>query len=258
MRQFFPRSWDVQVSICRVRRKAIEEAGSACAHITGLNYDQTVAYAASEAEKNGWILIQDTSWEGYEQIPKWIIEGYLTLADEAAEQMNGKRPTHLFLQAGVGSMAGGVEAYFLNRYQDQPPLVSIVEPAAADCICRSVRAGDGRAHTVEGDTQTVMAGLNCGTPCAAIWPVLRDCTSFFCSCSDSVTEEGMRSYARPVGTDPVIISGESGAVTYGLLLQILQSETQRRKFRIGPDSVILLISTEGDTDPEGYARVVCS
>ena len=239
-----------------VRRKAIEEAGSACARITELNYDQTVAYAASEAKKNGWILIQDTSWEGYEQIPRWIIEGYLTLADEATEQMKEKRPTHIFLQAGVGSMAGGIEAYLLNRYPDHPPLVSIVEPVAADCICRSARAGDGKAHTVEGDTKTIMAGLNCGTPCAAIWPILRDCTSYFCSCSDSVTEEGMCAYARPVGMDPAIVSGESGAVTYGLLLEILRSEEHRKKFKICPDSVILLISTEGDTDPEGYAKVV--
>ena len=101
-----------------------------------------------------------------------------------------------------------------------------------------------------------MAGLNCGTPCSVIWPVLRDCSAFFCACADSVTERGMRAYANPEGGDPAVVSGESGAVTYGLLLSILESEQLRSLFRIGRDSVILLISTEGDTDPEGYRRVL--
>ena len=103
-----------------------------------------------------------------------------------------------------------------------------------------------------------MAGLNCGTPCRTVWPVLRDCSAFFCACADSVTEAGMRAYARPAGEDPAVVSGESGAVTYGLLLRILQSERLRELFRIGEDAVILLVSTEGDTDPEDYARVTGS
>ena len=237
------------------RRRAIEEAGSAQAQITDLNYDRTVQYTADLAQKNGWILIQDTSWEGYETIPGWIIEGYLTMAAEAAVQMKGKKPTHIFLQAGVGAMAGGIEAFFMNLSEPEP-LVTIVEPTQAACIYGSVKEGDGRIHSVPGDPVTIMAGLNCGTPCQLIWPVLRDCSAFFCSCEDTVTEQGMRAYARPLGTDPAIISGESGAVTYGLLLEILRSGELRKQFRINEDSVILLINTEGDTDPEGYARVL--
>ena len=239
-----------------VRRRAVEEAGSAIAEITPWNYDRTVRYAASMAEKNGWILIQDTAWDGYEQCPRWIIEGYLTLAAEAAGQMGGLMPTHIFLQAGVGSMAGGIGGYFAGRCGDRPPLITIVEPEAAACIYASVRAGDGRAHTVAGDPVTIMAGLNCGTPCSVIWPVLRDCSAYFCACKDSVTERGMRAFARPVGGDPAVVSGESGAVTYGLLLTILESEELKSLFRLDRDSVVLLISTEGDTDPDGYRRVV--
>ena len=161
-----------------VRRRAVEEAGSASAEITDLNYDQTVQYAASLAERNGWVLIQDTSWEGYEKIPGWIIEGYLTMAEEITARMNGLLPTHIFLQAGVGSMAGGIESYFLDYGGDQRPLVTIVEPTAAACIYQSVLAGDGRAHSVAGSPETVMAGLNCGTPCGVTWPVLRDETDY--------------------------------------------------------------------------------
>ena len=238
------------------RRRAIEEAGSAVACITEWNYDRTVQYAASLAKQNRWILIQDTAWEGYEQYPTWIIQGYLTLAMEVLDQAEGKLPTHIFLQAGVGSMAGGIEAFFMDRCGSHPPLVSIVEPDAAACIYRSALAGDGKAHSVEGDPVTIMAGLNCGTPCRTIWPILRDCSAFFCACRDTVTERGMRAYAYPVGEDPSVVSGESGAVTYGLLLSILESEECRSLFRINQDSVILLISTEGNTDPEGYSRVV--
>lgn len=237
------------------RRRAVEEAGSATAEITDMDYDRTVRYTAALAEEKGWILIQDTVWEGYEQIPKWIMDGYLTLAAETAEQMNEKRPSHLFLQAGVGSMAGAIEAYYMNRFRENMPLVTIVEAEAAACIYQSAGAGDGEAHSVPGSAQTIMAGLNCETPCRTIWPVLRDCSVCFCACRDSVSEAGMRAYASPSGTDPAVVSGESGAVTYGLLLYILQSDELRKLFRIREDSVILLINTEGDTDPQGYLRV---
>ena len=238
------------------RRKAVEEAGAATASVTEWNYDRTVQYAASLAEQNGWILIQDTAWEGYEQYPAWIIDGYLTMAAEIAAAMKDVLPTHIFLQAGVGSMAGGIEGFFMNHCGKNTPLVTIVEPEAAACIYRSALAGDGGIHPVTGDPVTVMAGLNCGTPCSTVWPVLRDCSAYFCACKDVITEQGMRAYANPSGKDPAIVSGESGAVTYGLLLYILQSEKLRSLFRIGRESVILLISTEGNTDPEGYRRIV--
>lgn len=260
-------SWAAKLFGCRAhvfmpegsveaRRRAIEEAGNAVAAVTELNYDQTVQYAASLAEQNGWVLIQDTAWEGYEKIPAWIIEGYLTLAAEAKEQMRGRLPTHIFLQAGVGAMAGGIEAYFINQSRGARPLVTIVEPEEAACVYQSVLIGDGEAHSVEGNPRTIMAGLNCGTPCQTVWPILRDCSAFFCSCKDAVTEQGMRAYAGPVGADESLVSGESGAVTYGLLLSVLRSEELRRLFRIEKDSVILLVNTEGDTDPEGYKRIV--
>ena len=239
------------------RRKAIEDAGSATAEITGLNYDQAVEYAWNLAQQNGWILIQDTAWEGYEQYPEWIIDGYLTLAAEAVEQLGETAPTHVFLQAGVGAMAGGVLEYLLSCYRDNPPVMTIVEPTEAACIYHSVKAGDGCCHSIEGNPVTIMAGLNCGTPCRVIWPAIRDKADFCCACDDIITEEGMRAYAKPLGNDSAVVAGESGAVTFGLVNRILQDETLRKLFRIKEDSVILLINTEGDTDPEGYRRVVC-
>ncbi len=241
-----------------VRRKAIEDAGNATAEITELNYDQAVEHCWKLAQKNGWILIQDTAWDGYEQYPEWIIDGYLTLAVEAAHQLGKTVPTHVFLQAGVGAMAGGVMEFLLSYYRKKPPLVSIVEPTEAACIYQSAKIGDGQHHAIEGNPATIMAGLNCGTPCRLTWPFLRDKASFFCACDDVITEEGMRAYANPVGGDATVIAGESGAVTFGLARRILQDETLRRLFRINEDSVILLINTEGDTDPENYKRIIAS
>ena len=239
-----------------VRRAAIEAAGNATAEITGFNYDKTVNYTAELAVKNGWILIQDTAWDGYEEIPKWIIEGYLTLGREIAEQVGHMEPTHIFLQAGVGSMAGGIAAYMLDRYSRKKPSIIIAEPEEAACIYMSAKAGDGKAHSVTGHPKTIMAGLNCGTPCKTVWPILRDQSDFYCHCKDTITEQGMYTYGHPLFNDLKVISGESGAVTYGLLQRILPDSDLRQLFHITPSSVILLINTEGNTDPEGYRRVM--
>ena len=199
----------------KVRADAIRKAGPAEVGITDLNYDDTVKYAQKMSEKNGWILIQDTAWDGYEKIPEWIVQGYLTMAAETADDPDVLRTglTHIFLQAGVGAMAGGVLAYFADRYGDDKPVTVIVEPAAADCIYRSAKAG--RICSVEGTPETIMAGLNCGTPCRITWPVIRDYADFFVSCKDETAADGMRSYAAGLGGDAKIISGESGAVTLG-------------------------------------------
>ena len=245
------------VGSVEARRKAIEDAGNATAVITDYNYDQAVEHAWNLAQQNGWILIQDTSWEGYEQYPEWIIDGYLTLAAEAVEQLGNAAPTHVFLQAGVGAMAGGVLEYLLSCYRNRPPIMTIVEPTDAACMYLSAKAGDGCCHTIEGNPVTIMAGLNCGTPCRVIWPAIRDKADFFCACDDIITEEGMRAYAKPLGNDSAVVAGESGAVTFGLVNRILQDETLRKLFRIDSGSVIMLINTEGNTDPEDYRRVVC-
>ena len=238
------------------RRKAIEDAGSATAEITDFNYDQAVEHSWNLAQKNGWILIQDTAWGGYEKYPEWIIDGYLTLAAEAVEQLGKIIPTHVFLQAGVGAMAGGVMEFLLSCCREKPPIVTVVEPVEAACIYQSVKAGDGLIHPIEGNPSTIMAGLNCGTPCRITWPAIRDKAAFFCACDDVITEEGMRAFANPIGSDKAIVSGESGAVTYGLVNRILQNEVLRKLFGINGNSVILLINTEGDTDPEGYRKIV--
>lgn len=243
------------------REKAISSVGPAIVCITDKNYDETVAHAKKLSEKNDWVLIQDTAWDGYEQIPLWIIQGYLTMATETVDQFKeiAVEPTHVFLQAGVGAMAGGVCGYLMNHYKNKRPVISIVEPEAAACIFLSAQKADGKAHSVIGNPHTIMAGLNCGTPCKITWPILRDFASAYFSCPDYVAAHGMRTYAKPIATDQAIIAGESGAPTMGLI-RLLLEEVGMKKVKtmlgLNKESVILLFNTEGDTDPVNYKNVV--
>lgn len=229
------------------------------AEITELNYDDTVRYAKEQADRNGWFLVQDTAWPGYEKIPSWIMQGYMTMALEAAEQLQGVRPTHIFLQAGVGAMAGGVSGFLQSFYGADMPKLILVELNQADCLFQTAKAADGSLHKVEGDLASIMAGLCCGEVCTVGWEILRHCADYFFSCPDYVAADGMRILGNPAVTDERIVSGESGAVTTGLLYHLMrdpQLEDFRRAVDLGSDSVVLCFSTEGDTDQKNYRRVV--
>ncbi len=229
------------------------------AEITELNYDDTVRFAAEQAEKNGWVLVQDTAWEGYEKIPTWIMQGYMTIGLEAAGQLDGRRPTHIFLQAGVGAMSGALASFFTDFYGADKPVITIVEPDQADCIYRTALADDGTIREVDGDLATIMAGLACGVPCSIGWKELRRCAENFVSLPDCIAAKGMRVLGNPAGGDRRIISGESGAVTAGFVCELMQNERLaeiRRSIGLGEHSVVLCVSTEGDTDRENYRRIV--
>ncbi|MBQ9155981.1 MAG: diaminopropionate ammonia-lyase [Eubacterium sp.] len=229
------------------------------AEITDMNYDDTVAFASKCAEENGWVLVQDTAWEGYEEIPTWIMQGYTTLAMEAARQLGEVKPTHIFLQAGVGAMSGALAAFFADYYREAKPVITIVEPNKADCIYQTALADDGKLHVVDGDLHTIMAGLACGVPCTIGWNELNRYAENFASIPDWVAAKGMRILGNPAGDDPRVISGESGASTTGFVCEILQNASlEELKKTIGLDekSVVLCISTEGDTDKENYRSIV--
>lgn len=245
------------------RVAAIRAQGADCV-VTDLAYDDAVRHAASEAWESWAVLVQDTAWEGYEKIPGWIMEGYGTLALEAAEQLaaaGGEGPSHVFLQAGVGSFAAAMVACLgpalASRGLPVPRFVS-VEPHAADCVFRSLAAGDGRRRICAGTLETLMAGLSCGEVSTLAWPVLSGGLSAACACPDALARLGMRVLARPLGADPALVSGESGAVGAGLLNWLMQPEANpevagdaaaaREALGLTPGARILLISTEGATD----------
>lgn len=227
--------------------------------IEEVNYDDCVRMAAAEAaQTEHGVIVQDTAWEGYEEIPAWIMQGYGTMAGEAAEQL-GERPTHVFVQAGVGSLAGAVVGYFANLYPDNPPKFVVMEAQIADCLYQGARAGDGAPRMVGGDLQTIMAGLACGEPNTISWDILRNHVDAFLSCPDWVSAKGMRMLAAPVKGDPAVTSGESGAVGMGVISTLMTDDGYRElreALELGPDSKVLMFSTEGDTDPEKYQEIV--
>ena len=236
------------------------QALGAEASITDLNYDDTVRHALACQEQYGWALIQDTAWPGYEEIPGWIMEGYTTMASEIREQLQGEKPTHIFLQAGVGAMAGAICGYFTALYGDaERPVITIVEPDQADCLYRTAKANDGQLHAVTGDMRSIMAGLCCGEPCTIGWEILRDHADHFISIPDSVAAKGMRILGHPLPGDARVISGESGAATMGFVAEVLTNPELtdlKQELALNSESRILCISTEGDTDRANYRRIV--
>lgn len=231
-------------------------------YITDCNYDDTVRMAADNAEKNGWVVVQDTAWPGYEDIPLYIMQGYATIAAECVEQLNSlgmEKPTHIFVQAGVGSFAAAIQGYFTAAFGEERPKTIVVEADQAACLLKSAEALDGQPHAVGGSLTTIMAGLACGEANYIAWNILRDYSDMFFACPDWVAAKGMRILGSPVGEDSRIISGESGAVTTGLLSALLKDsrlQAVRETLGLNKESRVLLISTEGDTDPEQYRRIV--
>ncbi|MDY6519462.1 diaminopropionate ammonia-lyase [Clostridioides difficile] len=232
------------------------------ASITDLNYDDAVRLANdyAEADDHG-VMVQDTAWDGYEEIPAWIMQGYGTMAQEAIEQLKEygvDRPTHVFVQAGVGSLAGAVQGYVASIY-DECPITVVVEADETDCYYKSAEAGDGKPRFVGGDMPTIMAGLACGEPNTIGFEVLKNHAAAFVSAPDWVSAKGMRTLGNPLNGDEKVISGESGAVTTGLLVAAMEREDLadlRKDLKLDENSRILLISTEGDTDPDKYRSIV--
>jgi diaminopropionate ammonia-lyase len=242
-------------------RKRNIEKENALVTIEDMNYDDCVRLAAKEAsETPHGVMVQDTAWDGYEEIPTWIMQGYGTLAMEASRQIIAdgcERPTHIFVQAGVGSLAGAVIGYFANKYPDNPPIMCVVEASAADCLYRSCVAG--KKVKVRGDLETIMAGLACGEPNTISWDILQNHAAAFFSCPDWMSAKGTRVYGVPLQGDPTIISGESGSVTMGLLTSLLRDDEYkeaREAIHLDANSEVLLISTEGNTDPIRFREVV--
>ena len=245
-----------QVRLDNIRREGAE------AYITESNYDDTIRFTASLAANTPrGVIVQDTAWEGYEDIPGWIMQGYGVMPLEACQQLSelGIKPTHMLAQAGVGAFAGSAQGLVANFYGEDSPVTFIVEPTAANCHFRSVLKGDGSIVNVDGDMDTMMAGLACGEPNILSWDILKNKSAYFAAIEDEAAARGMRVLGAPLRGDPRVISGESGASTMGFLLELLTRDDLsglREQAGIDCNSRILLFSTEGDTDPGNYRRIV--
>ncbi len=237
----------VHGGVSQGRIDAIARYGAAI-HVVPGTYDDAVRAAAAEAERHGWFVVSDTSWPGYTEIPRDIMQGYRVMADEALDQWPGPPPTHVFIQGGVGGVAAAVSVQVRARLDPAPDLV-VVEPERAACLLASAVAG---APTPAGGTlDTIMAGLACGEPSLIAWQELDRAAAAFLAIPDAAAIDAMRLLGS-LG----IVSGESGAAGLAGLLLAAQDPAARAALALDPSSRALVFSTEGATDPVLYERLV--
>ena len=230
------------------REKAIANYGALVNRIKG-NYDDSVRIAAEVAESNGYTVVSDTSYEGYTDIPKDVMQGYTVMVDEAMKQMNDT-PTHVFLQGGVGGFPSAVVS-FLQESLDCPPIFVVVEPVNADCLFQS--AVNGKPTAVHGDLDTIMAGLACGEVSVLAWSILENYAPHFMTITDESIPKAMQLLANRI---PPIIAGESAITGLAGFLIACNDGELKSKLMINENSKILFFGTEGDTDEEMYEQLV--
>ncbi|MBV4503963.1 diaminopropionate ammonia-lyase [Pseudomonas sp. BW13M1] len=241
-----------QVSV--EREQAIAAHGAQIVRIEG-NYDASVAHAAALAQANGWQVVSDTSYDGYEQIPGDVMQGYGTLVAELAEP--GERAptfTHVFLQGGVGGLAAGVVSYLWELHGEGRPTFIVIEPEQADCLLQSAMAGQARAAS--GSVDSLMAGLACGQASPLAWRFLQPSVDFFMTLEDVDAVAAMRRLARGSARDIPLLAGESAVAGLAGLTRLLAQPGLATQVGLGRDSRVLLISTEGATAPSLYAELV--
>ena len=247
----------VPASTASARIEAIEEEGASVLTIGG-NYDDAVRLAAEDARRHGWTIISDTAWPGYEEIPRLIMAGYTKLMDEAESQWAPEPPPDVVLvQAGVGGLTCAVVSWLCHRFGAQRPFTIVCEPTSAACYLESARAG--RPVSLHGPFNTNMSGLSSGEVSSIAWPAIAAAADAFVAIDDEPSMQAMRKLAHPTDGDPAIVAGASGACGLAVLLEILRDEKLRPvREASGLNSVsrLLVINTEGATDPEFYAQVM--
>lgn len=233
-------------------RAAIASYGAEVVRTSG-NYDDSVRQAQADAERLGHFVVSDTSYPGYQNVPRDVMQGYSVMAAEALAQIP-QMPTHVFVQGGVGGLAAAVLAYLWEEMQDERPVFVVVEPERADCLRRSAEAG--RPVPVEGDLDTIMAGLACGEVSEIAWAILEAGADAFMAIDDAQAVAMMRRLAAPLSGDPPIVAGESAVAGLAGALAAQRDPTMAAALNLGPQSRLLVFGTEGATDPELYQRIV--
>jgi diaminopropionate ammonia-lyase len=219
------------------------------------NYDDSLAECASESAEHGWQIVSDTSWEGYESVPIQVMTGYSVMAAEIVEQLDGVTPSHLFIPAGCGGLAGAMLAYFWQVWKDALPCVVIVESEMSDCVYQSLATQ--QIKLVDIVDETVMGGLSCGEVSRIAWPLLQKGVSHVVTIPDDGVVPMMRWLAKPIETiRPAIEGGECSAASLIALLAISGDASLKQTIGVDDQSVVLVLGTEGATDPEFYRKAV--
>lgn len=241
----------VPAGTAQARIDGIASEGASVTVVDG-TYDEAVAIAARDAGDR-CLVISDTSWPGYEDVPRWVIDGYSTILWEVEDQLRERGeavPDLVAVQIGVGALASAVVGHF-RQPGEQPKIVG-VEPLRAACMLSSIEAG--QIVSIPGPHDSIMAGLNCGEPSMLAWPIVSTGVDLFVAVDDERAREAMRLLAKAG-----VVAGETGAAGLAGLLELLRGPNQadiRKRLEITDTTRILLFITEGATDPDAYAQIV--
>lgn len=236
------------------REAAIRAYGAATIRVAG-NYDDAVRRAQSDADAQGFTVVSDTSYPGYTDIPRYVMQGYTVMVAEMLHQMAGEeKPTHTFLQAGVGAFAASVYGHLWETWGRDRPILTIVEPSSAACLFESACAG--HRVVVGGKHETIMAGLAAGEVSMEAWAILSSGADHFMTIDDSAAASTMRLLARSSAGDPSIVAGESAVAGLAGFLCVALDEAARKRLGLDSRSRVLVVGTEGATDLEAYERIV--
>ncbi len=217
------------------------------------DYDASVRLAKDEAEANGWFVVSDTSWPGYSLPPRDVMVGYGVMVQEICDAMS-EAPTHVFLQGGVGGLAAGVAAALRQYWKEAAPRVVIVEPDLAACLFESAKSG--KATNVAIAEETIMAGLSCGEPSELAWEILAEEAGDFLTIPDPLVGPTVRLLARPLEGDPALEAGESAVAGLAALIALRENADLSADLGIDEQSRVLLIGSEGVTDPEIFEMIM--
>jgi len=242
----------IHAEVSDARKQAMCDLGAEVIRIDG-DYDASVAMAREDAKANGWFVVSDTSWEGYSDPPRDVMAGYGVMAREICNTLQTP-PTHIFLQGGVGGLAAAMAAALRQHWGANTPRVVIVEPELAACLFASAQHGD--VTTVAITKETVMAGLSCGEPSPMAWEILAEEASGFLTIPESIVAPTVRLLAHPLGDDPTIEAGESGIAGLAALVAARQDDNLSSQLGLNSESRVLLIGSEGVTDPEIFEAIM--
>ena len=242
----------IHATVSEGRRSAIAAYGAEVLRVPG-NYDDSVRHADAQARANAWTVVSDTTYEGYRDIPIDVMHGYGVMSREIIDQVGAAPPTHVMVQAGVGALAASVAAAFWLAWGARRPRLILVEPSEADCYFQSAQAG--RPVVVHGTLETAMAGLACGEVSPAAWTIVSAAATAYMTVDDRFALDAVRCFANPRSGDPAIVSGETGAAGLAALLGLQGRPELREQLELDDQARVLLLGSEGDTDPEIYRRI---
>lgn len=246
-------------NMAATRKKAIEAEGAKVVVVRG-HYDAAVERMAQDAGQNGWHIISDTAWPGYEQIPLWIMTGYQTIFYEADMALaEDEKPDVVLVQAGVGGLAAAAAAYYAQKYGSSGPRLVCVEPLDADCLLESIVSGNGEMANATGTQNSIMSGLNCGTPSSLAWPFVKTRFYSFLAIDDGWAAQAMRALYHPVSGDQRVVAGESGAAGLAGLFALREEaalHTAWEQTGLSESATVMVINTEGDTEPDNFRKIV--